>query len=104
MIPKFEMKQVTIAFTRNIKIDVSKYTEIMLVDSHEVHSNPDFEHALVMPLFNGKCYYYPHDLGKYKYYLNDIEIELPDDTIEHFYTELYKMLHKEYINALVEEL
>lgn len=86
------------------KIDVSKYTEIKLIDAREVTSNPNFKYAITLPLFGGLTYLYPDEISKRKYYLNEKEIKLPTDSIEHLYTELYKTLHKEYINSLLDEL
>ena len=86
------------------KIDVSRYTEIKLVNAREVSSNPNIKYALTLPLFGGYTYLYPDEISNRKYYLNEKEIKLPTDSIEHFYTELYKTLHKEYIDSLLEEL
>ena len=36
--------------------------------------------------------------------VNEKEIKLPTDSIERLYVELYKLLHMEYLKALVDEL
>ena len=86
------------------KINVSEYTKIKLVKACEVSSNPDFEYAIILPLFGGYTYLYPDEINNRKYYLNEKEIKLPTDSIERLYVELYKLLHMEYIKALVDEL
>lgn len=67
-------------------------------------SNPDFEYAIALPLFGGLTYLYPDEISNRRYYLNEKEIKLPIDSIERLYVELYKLLHMEYIKALVDEL
>lgn len=129
MIPKFEIVQEfkmiqevpslktaseTVSFKTTIhenniirhaeKIDVSEYTRIKLVNAREVCSNPNFKYAIVLPLFGGLTYLYPDEISNRKYYLNDKEIKLPTDSIERLYVELYKLLHMEYLKALVDEL
>lgn len=86
------------------KIDVSEYTRIKLINAREVCSNPNFKYAIVLPLFGGLTYLYPDEISNRKYYLNEKEIKLPDDTIEHFYSEMYKLIHNEYIKSVLEEL
>lgn len=86
------------------KIDVSKYTRIELIDAHKVTTNPNFKYAIILPLFDGLTYLYPDEISNRKYYLNEKEIKLPIDSIEHFYTEMYKLIHNEYIKSLLEEL
>lgn len=86
------------------KIDVSEYTRIKLINAREVCSNPNFKYAIVLPLFGGLTYLYPDEISNRKYYLNEKEIKLPTDSIEHLYVELYKLLHMEYLKALVDEL
>lgn len=86
------------------KIDVSRYTRLELIDARKVCSNPNFKYAIVLPLFGGLTYLYPDEINNRKYYLNDKEIKLPTDSIEHLYVELYKLLHMEYLKALVDEL
>lgn len=109
MIPKFEIVQEFKVQENNIirhieKIDVSKYTRIELIDSRTVSSNPDFKYAIILPLFGGYTYLYPDEISNHKYYLNEKEIKLPTDSIERLYVEMYKLLHMEYIKALVDEL
>lgn len=86
------------------KIDVSRYTRLELIDARKVCSNPNFKYAIVLPLFGGLTYLYPDEINNRKYYLNDKEIKLPTDSIERLYVELYKLLHMEYLKALVDEL
>lgn len=86
------------------KIDVSKYTEIKLINAREVTSNPNFKYAITLPLFGGLTYLYPDEISKRKYYLNKKEIKLPTDSIEHLYVELYKLIHNEYIKSVLDEL
>lgn len=86
------------------KIDVSRYTRLELIDARKVCSNPNFKYAIVLPLFGGLTYLYPDEISNRKYYLNEKEIKLPDDTIEHFYSEMYKLIHNEYIKSVLEEL
>ena len=86
------------------KIDVSRYTEIKLIDAREVSSNPNIKYAIAMPVFGGLIYHYPDEISNLKFYLNGKEIKLPTDSIERLYVELYKLLHTEYIKALVDEL
>lgn len=86
------------------KIDVSKYTKIELIDARKVSSNPNFKYAIILPLFGGLTYLYPDEISNRKYYLNEKEIKLPTDSIERLYVELYKLLHMEYLKALVDEL
>lgn len=128
MMPKFEIMQVfemvqevpslkampeTLSFKtiqeNNIikhieKIDVSRYTKIELIDARKVCSNPKFKYAIILPLFAGYTYLYPDEISNRKYYLNEKEIKLPTDSIERLYVELYKLLHMEYLKALVDEL
>ena len=86
------------------KIDVYEYTRIKLINAREVCSNPKFKYAIVLPLFGGLTYLYPDEISNRKYYLNDKEIKLPDDTIEHLYVEMYRLIHNEYIKSVLEEL
>lgn len=86
------------------KIDVSRYTKIELIDARKVCSNPKFNYAIILPLFGGYTYLYPDEISNRKYYLNEKEIKLPTDSIERLYVELYKLLHMEYLKALVDEL
>jgi hypothetical protein len=86
------------------KINVSEYTKIKLIKAHEVCSNPNFKHVIVLPLFDGLIYLYPDEISNRRYYLNDKEIKLPDDTIEHLYVEMYRLIHNEYIKSVLEEL
>lgn len=86
------------------KINVSEYTKIKLINAREVSSNPNFKYAIALPLFGGLIYLYPDEINDRKYYLNEKEIKLPTDSIEHLYVELYKLLHMEYLKALVDEL
>lgn len=86
------------------RINVSEYTRIKLIDAREVCSNPKFKYAIVLPLFGGLTYLYPDEISDRKYYLNEKKIKLPTDSIEHLYVEMYKLLHMEYLKALVDEL
>jgi hypothetical protein len=86
------------------KIDVSKYTKIELIDARKVCSNPTFKYAIILPLFGGLTYLYPDEISNRKYFLNEKEIKLPTDSIEHLYIEMYKLIHNEYIKSLLEEL
>lgn len=86
------------------KINVSEYTRIKLINAREVCSNPKFKYVIVLPLFGGLTYLYPDEISNRKYYLNNKEIKLPDDTIEHLYCEMYKLIHNEYIKSVLEEL
>lgn len=86
------------------KIDVSRYTKIELIDARKVCSNPKFKYAIILPLFGGYTYLYPDEISNRRYYLNEKEIKLPTDSIERLYVELYKLLHMEYLKALVDEL
>lgn len=86
------------------KINVSEYTKIKLINAREVSSNPNFKYAIALPLFGGLIYLYPNEISNRKYYLNEKEIKLPTDSIERLYVELYKLLHTEYLKALVDEL
>ena len=105
MTPTFEILWETKYFTQVTAVNVSRCHEIQLIDANTVCSRPDFKHAVVLPIAgNGHVYFYPDDLTRYTYRLNENEIELPSDNIEHFYTELYTILHKEYIDGVLEEL
>lgn len=86
------------------KINVSEYTKIKLINAREVCSNPKFKYAIVLPLFGGLIYLYPDEISERKYYLNEKEIKLPTDSIEHLYIEMYKLIHNEYIKSALEEL
>lgn len=86
------------------KINVSEYTKIKLINACEVCSNPNFKHVIVLPLFGGLTYLYPDEISNRRYYLNEKEIKLPDDTIEHLYVEMYRLIHNEYIKSVLEEL
>lgn len=86
------------------KIDVSRYTEIKLVNAREVSSNPNIKYAIALSVFGGLVYLYPNEISNLKFYLNGNEIKLPTDSIERLYVELYKLLHMEYLKALVDEL
>lgn len=101
MIPKFEIIQERPLFTRKestVSINVSEYTEIKLIN------NPKFKYVISFPLFGGKTFFYPYEIRNLKCYLNEKEVKFPTDTIEHFYIELYKLIHNEYIKSLLEEL
>ena len=103
MIPSFEIcSKIILSSIRTV--DVSKYMSIQLINAKEVHSCPNFEHAIQIPMYNGYTFFYPHDLKHHIYVLNGHNIELPTDTIEHFYAALYKTLHDEYTKAILEEL
>ena len=102
--PSFKTVQENNILRHTEKIDVSRYTEIKLVNAREVSSNPNIKYALTLPLFGGYTYLYPDEISTRKYYLNEKEIKLPTDSIERLYVELYKLLHMEYIKALVDEL
>ena len=107
MIPKFEIVRERPQFTRKkstVIIDVSKYTEIKLINANEVCSNPKFNYAIALPLFGGATFFYPHEINNLKFYLNEKEVKFPTDSIERLYVELYKLLHIEYLKALVDEL
>ena len=102
--PSFKTVQENNILRHIEKIDVSKYTKIELIDARKVCSNPKVNYAIILPLFGGFTYLYPDEISNRKYYLNENEIKLPDDTIEHFYAEMYKLIHNEYIKSLLEEL
>lgn len=102
--PSFKTVQENNIIRHIEKIDISKYTRIELIDSRKVSSNPNFKYAIILPLFDGYTYLYPDEISNRKYYLNEKEIKLPTDSIERLYVELYKLLHMEYIKALVDEL
>lgn len=102
--PSFKTVQENNIIKHTEKIDVSKYTRIKLINAREVCSNRKFKHVIVLPLFGGLTYLYPDEISNRKYYLNEKEIKLPDDTIEHLYVELYKLIHNEYIKSVLEEL
>ena len=102
--PSFKTVQENNIIKHTEKIDVSKYKRIKLINSREVCSNRKFKHVIVLPLFGGLTYLYPDEISNRKYYLNEKEIKLPDDTIEHLYVELYKLIHNEYIKSVLEEL
>lgn len=104
MIPEFNIISIDWLYPRSYRIDVSAYETIRLVDAKTVASNPTFEYALALPLFDGIKYLYPNNFTQYKYFLNGEKLKLPTGSIEEFYTALYTTLHKKYTESILDEL
>lgn len=101
MMPEFKIIQERPLFTRKestVSINVSEYTEIKLIN------NPKFKYVISFPVIGGTTFFYPYEIRNLKFYLNEKEVWFPTDTIEHFYIELYKLIHNEYIKSLLDEL
>lgn len=104
MIPEFNIISTDWLYPRSFQIDVSAYESIRLVDAKTVASNPNFEHALALPLFGGIKYLFPNNFAHYRYFLNGEKLKLPTGSIEEFYTALYTTLHKKYTESILDNL